>query len=76
MTHALEPWSNPHGSLIVDADHHAVARVNSRRPDAGTNLRLIQRAPELLKLAKWIADYKPVALVRDDVAKLIKEIEG
>lgn len=76
MTHAPEPWSNPHGSLIVDADHHAVARVNSRRPDACTNLRLIQQAPELLRLAKQITDYRPVPIVRDQLEALIKEIEG
>jgi len=76
MTHAPEPWSNPHGSLIVDADHHAVARVNGRRPDAGVNLRLIQRAPELLKLAKIATGFSHSAGAVHMLVELIKEIEG
>jgi len=82
MTHAPEPWSNPRGTLVVDADMATVATVNSNRPDGCTNGRLIVNSARLLRLAKevllradWSEDCFQI-FTKFGLEALIREIEG
>ena len=83
MKHAIAPWKEVRANVIADADGAIVARVNDRRPDACTNTRLILKAPELLKIAKWTLEELCGDILSKEqfdallgLSQLIEEIEG